>query len=112
MTLYEKYIKSKTKVVLWIVTPGLGGIVNDDGFSLKEIKFRVKLADNFKEASTSAEKTEVFLFVERRLPNNAMAPLIFSPQESHIDDVRTHVMALCSESEIYQIATFILEGRD
>jgi hypothetical protein len=41
-----------------------------------------------------------------------MAPLIFSPQESHIDDVRTHVMALCSESEIYQIATFILEGRD
>jgi hypothetical protein len=76
--LIEKYIKSKTKVVLWIVTPGLGGIVNDDGCSLKEIKFRVKLAENFKEASTSAEKTEVFLFVERRLASKYLLFFYYS----------------------------------
>jgi hypothetical protein len=41
-----------------------------------------------------------------------MAPLIFSPQEIQLDSVRIHVKALCSEADIYQIATFILEGRD
>ena len=65
--LVTKYVNAKANVVLLIVTPGLGGTTQEDHLTLKSTSLRIKLADDFPQASNSPERSEVFFFVERQL---------------------------------------------